>query len=642
MHRNLNLAAIAAGLLTLAPVALQAEGLAIQSFTAGSAACEDYSPDVAASQGGSFLLVWSRYCQESTVRELVARPYDAEARPIGPEVILGNAYSPSLASLPGGVYALAWVQPALNPFRSEVFLQRLDARGQPIGAPRRVDPGAPQPSTVYGPRLVVDRAGRLAVLWQRQQSLPYRVEWLMRRFGADLAPSTDVLSFADRPPYGPESADLAFSDNGDLLVAWSQSIPEPFPPYTSIFGRRYPADGSEAGPSFRIPTLGSGAHRYPRLQGAPRFGGWLMAWQGVDFLNKVAARFAYLPESTIQLGQASGIPVDSGREGYVEATPAVDAGGGVLVLSESYEGPIARRLFDPSGFPVGEPAEVAPFGVWGVDGPSLSRSATGSFLAVWAAAARVEFDIDVYSPQDWDLRGRIFRRNCPVPGGAAACLLSERFGVEVTSGAGTATVYARPTVLDDGGVLFAFPGKSPEVAVRMTQNGAEAELTYAATTNAALSIRVTDRATGGLTIATKSAGRFASGRIENLGNLSASGLPAPTANPLPAASAALPPLTLVDGRFRVEVSWTGTDGTVQPARGALFDDRRAAYRFGDALSLTVALIDGRSSNGKFWVYLGDLSDAAHRVKITDSATGKVKVYNKPAGRLFTRVDRQAF
>ena len=633
------LALVAAGFLAFAPAAFADEDLSIQTFSAGSAACEDRRPDIAASSGGSFLLVWSRYCEDAPGIRLTTRLYDADARPIGPEVDLGEGVEFSLAALPDGTFAIAWVRP-FAPFRAEIFLQKLDARGRRISTPLSANPDDPSYSQV--PRLAVDRTGRLALLWQRTYSQPYRAELVLRRFAADLTPDSEILAFADRPPYRPERPDLAFAESGDLLVAWGQYVSEPpAAPYTAIFGRLFPSDGSEAGPSFRITSLGMGPQTSPRLLGAPRFGGWQMAWQG-NSSGKIDARFAYLPKDTVQLGQISGLSVDPSREGYAEAAPAADARGGVLVLSETTDGPIARRQFDPLGLPVGGPSEVAPFGVWDAEGPALSRSVTGSFLAVWAAASRVEFDLDVVLPRGWDLHGRIFRRDCPVTGGNAACLFSDRFGVQVVRGAGASTVFARPTVLDDGSVLFAFPGKIPEVAVRMTQEDGEVELTYAATTNSALSIQVTDRLTGHVAMATKPAGRFASGRIERLGTL-APASDSPLAAPRDAAaSAAAPPLELSGGRFKIEVTRPGADGAVQRANGALFDDRRGVYRFGNDLSLTVALVDGRATNGKFWVYLGDLSDHSYRVKITDIATGKAKVYRKAAGRLFTRVDRQAF
>ncbi len=636
MRRNLSLAALAVSCLAFAPTA-RAQGLHTSSFLEGSPECEDRFPDVAASPGGSFVMVWTRQCGLSPGRNLIARPYSAEGRPLGPEVDLGLGYEPSLAALPDGGYALASV--GVGP---AVRLARLDGRGRQVGAAEIADPGAPGIHIVT-PRLAVDRAGNLALIWIRQQ-WPQPTSNLLRRFAADLSPQGEAVAFADRTSYFPTSSDLAFADDGDLLVAWSNRVFDELPYYTAIFGRRYPADGTAAGPFFRITGPGARTeHHAPRLLGAQQFGGWLMTWP-TSFVNfptdqsAFEARFTRLAKDTVHRGGANGSLVR--EQGVFPFDPAIgtDPAGNVLVLAAQTHGSLAARLFDPTGTATGAPLEVAPPGVYPhLDGPTFSRSASGSFLAVWGEAGRVFQDQEFQIPKDWDLHGRIFRKDCPV-GRRAACLLSDRFGIEVLRLEG-ATERARPIRLDDRSALFAFPGREQEVAVSLTEDGSQSALTYAATTNRALTIRITDRITGQIKTMTKPAGRFASGRIAGLAaDLRPLGAPAvPAISEVPAA----PPLGLFGDRFKIEVS-RPAEGGDQPARGALFDDRRAAFRFGDDLDLTVALIDGGASNGKFWVYLGDLSDGAYRVKITDSATGKVKTYTKPAGRLLTQVDRQAF
>ncbi|HXU29240.1 MAG TPA: hypothetical protein VN851_01570 [Thermoanaerobaculia bacterium] len=628
-------AALAAGWLALTPTAGSAEDLSVAAFSAGSAECEDIFPNVAASRGGSFLLAWSRQCGQEP-SQMAARLFDAEARPIGPEIDLGPGFPGSLVALPDGGYAVTWVRP-LTPYDTELYLARLDSRGRAIGAPLVVDDGAPHPSSKTQPRLAVDREGRLAVLWERFRSAPFSADYLWRRFAPDLSSPSEVISFVDRPLYGPESPDLAFANDGELLVVWSQYIAE-FPQHVSIFGRRFPADGSPAGPSFRITAPGTGEHYFPRLLGASRVGGWLMAWQRRDFVGGGDSRFAYLSSDTLQLGQIFGSVVDPSLTDRAEVALGADSTGNALVLAEPWRAPLAGRLFDPLGVPLGDPLEVAPEPLWDLDGPTFSRSATGSFLAVWAEAGDVIFDIDVYYPNQWDLHGRIFRRSCPVAENAA-CLLGERFGVEVLRpGAGGAMESARPVRLDDGGGLFAFPGRAPEVAVSLRSHGGRVDLTYAAATTGAILLRVTDRVTGRIVSAAKPSGRFASGRFQVF-HPGTSAAPAPAA--IPAVAQALP-LGLFDGRFQVDVNWTDALGVKQKARGALFDDRRAAFRFGDDLDLVVSLIDGRASNDKFWISLAGLSDAAYRVKVTDTATGKIRIYSKPSGRPVSQIDRQAF
>ncbi|HYL04796.1 MAG TPA: hypothetical protein VE075_02085 [Thermoanaerobaculia bacterium] len=50
----------------------------------------------------------------------------------------------------------------------------------------------------------------------------------------------------------------------------------------------------------------------------------------------------------------------------------------------------------------------------------------------------------------------------------------------------------------------------------------------------------------------------------------------------------------------------------------------------------------RAVNGKFWVFFGALSDVEYTLTVTDTATGVVKTYHNPAGRLASVADTSAF
>jgi len=47
----------------------------------------------------------------------------------------------------------------------------------------------------------------------------------------------------------------------------------------------------------------------------------------------------------------------------------------------------------------------------------------------------------------------------------------------------------------------------------------------------------------------------------------------------------------------------------------------------------VKVIDGRSVNGKFWVFYGGLSDVEYRVTVTDTESGASRVYHNPPGEI---------
>lgn len=56
----------------------------------------------------------------------------------------------------------------------------------------------------------------------------------------------------------------------------------------------------------------------------------------------------------------------------------------------------------------------------------------------------------------------------------------------------------------------------------------------------------------------------------------------------------------------------------------------------------VKVLDGRAANGRFWVFYGGLTDLEYRVTVTDTFTGTVKGYTKPAGSACGGFDSSAF
>jgi hypothetical protein len=80
-----------------------------------------------------------------------------------------------------------------------------------------------------------------------------------------------------------------------------------------------------------------------------------------------------------------------------------------------------------------------------------------------------------------------------------------------------------------------------------------------------------------------------------------------------------PCVTLLDGRFRVQVDFAGTGqgSTVQPgdANGAqgqfwFFDN--------DNLALTLKVLNGCAINDRYWVFAGGLTDVQFRLTVDDT------------------------
>ncbi len=117
------------------------------------------------------------------------------------------------------------------------------------------------------------------------------------------------------------------------------------------------------------------------------------------------------------------------------------------------------------------------------------------------------------------------------------------------------------------------------------------------------------------------------------------------ARPRTACTEGTDTLCLMDDRFKVEVDWqdfrnrTGP-GFVSDARTA---DAGSFYFFSpDNLELTVKALDGRRSNGHFWIFYGSLTNVEFEMTVTDTVTGLSKTYSNPLGEFGSMGDTSAF
>jgi photosystem II stability/assembly factor-like uncharacterized protein len=102
-------------------------------------------------------------------------------------------------------------------------------------------------------------------------------------------------------------------------------------------------------------------------------------------------------------------------------------------------------------------------------------------------------------------------------------------------------------------------------------------------------------------------------------------------------------LCLVASRFVASAYWypniLGSAGIAVP----LTSNTGAFWFFtADNLELVVKVLDGRSINGKFWVFYGSLTNVEFTLTVTDTQTGAVKTYMNQQGQLASVADTGAF
>ena len=97
-------------------------------------------------------------------------------------------------------------------------------------------------------------------------------------------------------------------------------------------------------------------------------------------------------------------------------------------------------------------------------------------------------------------------------------------------------------------------------------------------------------------------------------------------------------------RFSVSVSWRNLSQAAGSGQALPITDNTGAFWFFDPtnLDLVVKVLDGRSVNGKFWVFYGSLTNVEFTLIVTDTLTGAVKTYVNPQGQMASVADTSAF
>ena len=107
---------------------------------------------------------------------------------------------------------------------------------------------------------------------------------------------------------------------------------------------------------------------------------------------------------------------------------------------------------------------------------------------------------------------------------------------------------------------------------------------------------------------------------------------------------ALEALCVTGGRFRATVSWRDSNGHLQPGQASPLVGSSGAFWFFDPTNLEIVLkvLDGRSVNGKYWVFFGSMTNVEFTLTVTDTQTGAVRTYVNPQGQLASVADTSAF
>jgi hypothetical protein len=521
----------------------------------------------------------------------LASPAGAAPVPVGPAIpIAAPAEAAAVAVLADGGFAVAWREHE-EPFAGSVWLQLFAADDRPLGPPRPV--GGDRASRFFGldgPAIGAAADGSFVVAWLGP--------------GANVTSTAQVRRFApDGLPVGPPmrvsgglealDVELAVAADGGFVVAWTTLIDGRDP---DVYARRFAASGSPVGPRFLLHGDTFNDQYLGGIALAPdgRLLAVVESWEGEgNFLDVHLSSFA-ADDTPLALDVRVNTDASFSNASQSESSIVRLADGRWLVLFNSplshADGSVSRtlygRLLDPDGEPLG-PEEVIASGVGGrQSAPVAAPTEDGGFVVLWRDECEWEFgtfevceDPAAHRDGHFDgIYGRAFD--------AAGEPLGDDFLVPVET--------------------FG-PQTAPAIAA-----GPAGDL-VAAWTSAPVR--------GDATLRSVLARRLAA--------------PCP-----PGAST----LCLGGGRFAVEAHWRDPFGNAGPGVAEPRDDLWGTFWFFDPenLELAVKLIDGTEVNGHWWVFSASLTNVDYALRVTDTATGRVALYENPQGTFASRGDTAAF
>ncbi len=328
------------------PLTIEMRGNVFTGSTQENAAV-DVGPD------GRVVLVWDSRRQEAGTYGVFARAFDALGRPITHEVHV-NEYVKSHQRLPGVAFAggeevwFVWNSHGQDGQAGSIVARRFDAELVPAGPEIAVN--TTQEGDQTDPVISGRADGSALIVWST--TLPgegLRTEIRARLLdSSDRATCDEIVVGQSRDGHDILPTVASLPDNR-TLIAWARSHSKLAP--NGIFGRLIGADGRPEGNEFLISQLDDQLHIEPSVAAGTE-GRFLVAWlTGTDEGYMVTARL--YNDKGEPLGQAENIA--NPATGWKSGVAAAISPNGRFLVSYNSEGEdgsgegIFTRVLDPDG-----------------------------------------------------------------------------------------------------------------------------------------------------------------------------------------------------------------------------------------------------------------------------------------------------
>jgi hypothetical protein len=346
---------------------------------------------VAADPGGGFVVVWAREPQYIPPAAdegsgplptgVLGQRYDAAGAPTGAEfeVYPGFSYTPpGVASSASGAFVVTWQGPDGSGYGA--FAQRYDASGVPRGSVFRANSFTTGSQGV--PVVSSGLAGNSVVTWTSSGQDGSQGGVFGQRYDAAGSPAGPEFRVNAYTTGGQVVYGIASDAAGNFVVVWTDASGLDGSG-AGIFAQRYDAGGAPRGANFRVNTFTTGYQTRPAVA-SDRAGNFVVVWtSGQDGPGTDVFAQRYDAAGTARGSEFRAHTATSADRLF--PTVASDAPGGFVInwVARGLPGgsAIQGQRFDASGVQRG--SEFLASAVGFVGEPSVASDAAGNFVVVW-------------------------------------------------------------------------------------------------------------------------------------------------------------------------------------------------------------------------------------------------------------------
>lgn len=245
---------------------------------------DQFSPSVAGSSGGGFVVVWSSAGQDGSGTGIFARQMDPNGSPLGAEFQV-NSYTTGFQTHPdvsvdeAGNFVVVWQGPSLSGYGYGLFARLFDSSGQASGSEFRVDTFAT--SNRLQPDVSMNAGGEFIVVWQGALLGSTGTDIFAQRFDSGGSPVGGEFQVNFNGTGYQENPSVALDAFGNFEVVW-ESYGLDLSGH-GVFGKAFIYPDQPVGDEFQVNTYTTGHQARPEVA-AVGLGDFVTVWhsQGQD------------------------------------------------------------------------------------------------------------------------------------------------------------------------------------------------------------------------------------------------------------------------------------------------------------------------------------------------------------------------